>query len=232
MVKAAGLFLIAGLVLAPTAHADGPAVASSPVKVDLVFTGGHETDPRDHGRPVTLIASALGVPPDVFREAFSHVHPAPPGAPPTEDQVRQNKHELMSRLAPYGVTDERLNEVSNYYRYRNWAGEIWRHTDAAGYAMVQGGKVVSITMTNPGAGYSSAPMVSTPGAGLTVYPLARLAFGTDLGKNGSIAKIDLAPLGDIPPLTTPSSRSSGVIITTQGSQGEPPPQPPPPPQSH
>ncbi len=232
MVKAAGFLLVAGLLFGLTAHADDPAAAGSAVKVDLVFSGGHETDPRDHGRPVTLIAAALGVPPDVFREAFSHVHPASAGAPPTEDQVRQNKHELMLRLAPYDVTDDRLNEISNYYRYHNWTGELWRHSNAAGYAMVKGGKVVSITITNAGAGYSSAPIVSTPGAALTVYPLARLAFGTDLAKNGSIAKIDLAPLGDIRPLTTPSSRSSEVIITTQGSQTEAPPQPPPPPPTH
>ncbi|NBQ65466.1 MAG: hypothetical protein EBT95_08050 [Verrucomicrobia bacterium] len=30
-------------------------------RVPVVFSGGHETDPRDHGRPVVLIAGALGV---------------------------------------------------------------------------------------------------------------------------------------------------------------------------
>ncbi len=188
--------LAALLLLGPLARGEDQALPPGAAKVDLVFRGGHETDPRDHGRPVILIAAALGVPPDVFREAFSHVHPALPGAPPTGDRVRQNKHELMSRLAPYGVTDERLNEVSNYYRYRSWAGELWRHADAIGYALVKNGKVVSLTITNPGAGYTTPPAVSVPGVALTVHPLAKLAFGTDLARNGSIAAVASAPLGD------------------------------------
>ncbi len=174
---------------------DNPAPVGT-MKVDLVFRGGHDTDPRDHGRPVVLVAAALGVPPEVFREAFSHVHPAPPGEQPEPAQVRLNKQALMEKLAPYGVTNDRLDEVSNYYRYRRESGELWRHIDAAGYALVQGGKIVSITITNPGAGYTTPPMVSVPGVALTVYPLAKLAFGTDLSRNGSIAGIEQAPIGD------------------------------------
>ena len=33
--------------------------SSSTTQVPLVFSGGHETDPRDHGRPVVLVAGAL-----------------------------------------------------------------------------------------------------------------------------------------------------------------------------
>jgi hypothetical protein len=36
-------------------------------KVPVNFSGGHETDPRDHGRPVVLVAAALKVRPEVFR---------------------------------------------------------------------------------------------------------------------------------------------------------------------
>ena len=104
-------------------------------KVPLIFSGGHETDPRDHGRPVILIAAALKVPPEVFREAFSHVHPAGPGSGgPTDAEARANKHALMDALGKYGVTDEILNEVSNRYRYRSGAGELWPTHEAAGYA--------------------------------------------------------------------------------------------------
>jgi hypothetical protein len=165
-------------------------------KMALVFTGGHDTDPRDRGRPVVLIAAALGVPAAVFRDAFSHVHPAAAGEQPDPAQVRLNKDALMQRLAPYGVTNERLDEVSNYYRYRRQNGELWRHVDAEGFAMFSGGKIASITITNAGAGYSSEPKVSIPGVGLTVYPMARLMFGTDLSNNGSILKIELTPIGD------------------------------------
>ena len=126
------------------------------IKVPLIFRGGHDTEGVDRGRPVILIAAALNVPPAVFREAFTHVKPAGPGQHPEEAQVRLNKQALMERLAPYGVTDDRLNEVSNYYRYRRDSGELWRHVDAAGFAMIKGGKVVSVTITNPGAGYSLA----------------------------------------------------------------------------
>ena len=50
-------------------------------RVPLMFSGGYETDPG--GRPVALIAGALRVPPDVFREAFRDVRPARGGEAPT-----------------------------------------------------------------------------------------------------------------------------------------------------
>jgi hypothetical protein len=197
---------LAGLLaLASTARADDTATA---VKVPLVFQGGHDTDPRDRGRPVVLVAAALGVPPDVFREAFRHVHPAPAGEQPKPEDVRQNKHELLSRLAPYGVTNDRLDEVSNYYRYRPEAGDLWRHVDASGYALVKGGSIVAVEITEPGSGYTTAPKVTIAGVGLTVYPLATLSFGTDLGRNGSVMAVVGSPLGDgdRPPMPTVMDR--------------------------
>src|SRR5206468_1655940 len=93
-------------------------------KVPVVFSGGHDTDPKDRGRPVVLIAGALGVAPEVFREAFSHVHPAGPGSGgPTDAEARANKAALMNALGKYGVTNERLDTVSNYYRYVRSRGE-------------------------------------------------------------------------------------------------------------
>src|SRR4051794_23144238 len=83
----------------------------------LIFSGGHDTDPRDHGRPVVLIAAALGVKTEVFREAFSGVTPAGDRRP-TGDEARRNKAALMKVLQPLGITNERLDEVSNYYRYQ------------------------------------------------------------------------------------------------------------------
>src|SRR4051794_35543434 len=86
-------------------------------KVPVTFSGGHETDPRDNGRPVVLIAAALEVKPEVFRKAFSGVTPAR-GRGPTDDEARRNKEALMKVLEPYKVTNEWLDDVSNYYRYR------------------------------------------------------------------------------------------------------------------
>src|SRR5437879_4504223 len=71
-------------------------------QVDVAFTGGHETDPRDGGRPVVLVAAALKVPADVFPKAFSGVTPAAGGRQPSREQVRRNKEALLRVLAPYG----------------------------------------------------------------------------------------------------------------------------------
>ena len=176
--------------VAPLAAAKpASATATDGTQIPLTFTGGHDTDPRDHGRPVILIAAALKVPEDVFRDTFTHVTPAR-GQEPDEAQVRKNKQALMAGLSPYGVTDERLNEVSNYYRFAGFKGQTWRNTPAAGYATVRNGVVTAITLTNPGAGYSSAPKVSLPGMDhLTLQP--KLSFSTDLDKNGSLQEIPL-----------------------------------------
>lgn len=82
----------------------------------MAIQGGFETDSRDHGRPVRLIAAALDVPAEVFREAFAGVSPSAYGRPSASGQ-RANKDALMKMLTHDGVTDERLNEVSDRYRY-------------------------------------------------------------------------------------------------------------------
>jgi len=161
-------------------------------KVPVTFSGGYETVGEDRGRPVILIAAALNVSPEVFRKAFSGVHPAQRDGGPTPDEARANKRVLMDALSPYGVTDERLNTVSNYYRYNRSRGEMWRNTPATAYATVRNGVVTGITITNAGSGYSSPPQVSLsemPNVTLT----ATLSFGTDFDKNGSIKEIKVGP---------------------------------------
>jgi hypothetical protein len=163
-------------------------------RVPVVFTGGYETDPQDRGRPVVLIAAALGVPGEVFRAAFRNVRPAPAGQEPDPGQVRRNKEALMNALARYGVTNERLDTVSNYYRYNGRRGETWRHREAAAYATVRDGKVIGFTITDPGAGYSSSPRVSLQGREQPGVR-ATLAFGSDFEKNGSISALTLVEPG-------------------------------------
>ncbi len=80
------------------------AAASSPgwgaeMIVPVQISEGHEIGKNDYGRPVVLIAAALGVKPDVFREAFSGVTPAR-GRGPTGEEARKNKAALMKVLAP------------------------------------------------------------------------------------------------------------------------------------
>jgi hypothetical protein len=177
------------LALAPFARAaDG-----EPTKVPLTITGGHETDPRDHGRPVVLIAAALKVPDQVFRDTFANVRPAPAGQHPDPEQVRKNKAALMEGLGKHGVTNDRLDEVSNYYRYRpNNKGDIWRHKDAAGYALVKDGKVSEVVITEPGAGYTSEPTVSVEGVRGATFKVT-LSYGTELDKNGAVKQIQPEP---------------------------------------
>ena len=183
--------LCAAIVLAAMlpARADDPAVTRVPV----VFSGGHDTDPRDGGRPVILVASALGVPPEVFRETFTHVHPAGPGSGgPTPDEARANKRALLDGLAKYGVTNDRLDEVSNYYRYMKSQGQMWKIKPAQANALVKNGVVTGYEIVDGGAGYSTPPTVSVPGVKDAAGTVS-LSFGTDLATNGAVSAIAAAP---------------------------------------
>jgi hypothetical protein len=173
-----------------SAKAEPAGAAKAVTKVPVEFSGGHETDPRDKGRPVVLIAGALGVPPEVFREAFSHVHPAGPDRGPTEEEARQNKAALMSALGKYGITNDRLDEVSNRYRYVRSRGEIWPTQAAVANALVQDGAVIGFEVVSGGAGYSSPPTVTVPKMG-AVNAQVELSYGKDFATNGAVSSIQL-----------------------------------------
>lgn len=160
------------------------------MKVPITFSGGHDTDRKDGGRPVVLIAAALGVKTEVFREAFSGVTPAR-GRGPTGEEARKNKAALMKVLQPHGITNERLDEVSDYYRYRPQAGELWTNKAAKAHAVVIDGKVKEIVVTEPGAGYSTPPKATLQG--MDGVPLGvSISFGKDLKTNGSVSRIEVA----------------------------------------
>lgn len=165
-----------------------PTPASTPEKIKLTITAGHETDPRDHGRPVILIANALAVTPEIFREAFTHVTPAPAGTEPAPDQVRHNKTALLGALSKYGVNNDRLDEVSNYYRYQPGRGRLWATSEAQAEATLENGKLVSIAILKPGSGYTSVPKIAIPNHP-EIALTSKLAFNKDLNKNGSISEI-------------------------------------------
>lgn len=160
-------------------------------KVQVIITGGHDTDPRDGGRPVVLIASALGVPPEVFREAFSHVHPAAAGWEPNPVQVKLNKSALLGALGSYGITNDFLDTVSNYYRFNGSAGETWPQTPATAMAIVTDGVVTGFVITNPGSGYTSPPNITLLDSDVSAK--ATLSFGKDFKTNGSLKEIIINP---------------------------------------
>jgi hypothetical protein len=168
----------------------GAGRAAEKREVPLVFSGGHEIGRNDYGRPVPLIAAALGVTPDQFRAAFAGVTPAK-GRGPTGAEARKNKAALMKVLGPLGVTNERLDEVSNHYRFQPQEGELWTNTPAKGYAVVEGGKIEKVVVTEPGSGYSTLPKVTIQGMeGVALK--ATLHLDRDLRKNGSIASVEPA----------------------------------------
>lgn len=180
-----------GLML--SAVVPGMACAQTPADgrqlVPVTFTGGYYTDRRDGGRPIVLIAAALGVSPETFRRAFSGVTPAR-GGPPEPEQVRRNKDALLAVLAPYGITNDRLDAVSNYYRYRPQDGELWRNTPAAAFAIVKDGKIVGFKIIRHGSGYSSAPTIQIPGSPAVAVTVS-LAYTSRFDTNGSLAAIAL-----------------------------------------
>lgn len=157
--------------------------------VPVVLTGGHDTDPQDHGRPIDLVAGALGVTSEVFREAFSKVRPVAPGEKPDEARARQNKAVLLSALGKYGVTSELLDAVSDRYRYEPRDGLIWPNKPAEILAVVKKGEILAFKVTDGGYGYSSAPIISVPDAGCGPVSI-RLSFGKDFQSNGSISSVD------------------------------------------
>jgi hypothetical protein len=155
----------------------------------VTIIGGHDIDPKlDHGRPCVLIAAALGVKTEEFREAFSGVTPAKDGKP-GEAEARRNKEALMKVLKPLGVTNDRLDEVSNYYRYRPQDG-IWKHKDAEAVAVVEGGKLVKVTVKEAGSGYTNPPKVTVKGFE-KVELVVTLHLDKDMTKNGSIEAIEI-----------------------------------------
>ena len=165
----------------------GTAGAASDRRVTLVFTGGHQTHPVDHGRPVVLVAAGLGVPPAVFRAAFSRVRPAAAGTEPEGAQVSANKQVLLAALSSYGVTNEALDRVSNHYRYVGSAGQLWPVVSARGYAVIRGARVLRVVLTAGGSGYTSKPTVTVPGVRSRLTPT--LAFGTNLTTNGRVTNV-------------------------------------------
>ena len=155
----------------------------------VLIRDGYQTNPIDNGRPVALIAAALGVEEQTFRDAFRNVRPSRFG-PPSHAQAQANKKVLMDALSKYGVTNDRLDEVSNYYRYRPEAGELWTVATAKVNAIIENGKVTGFDIVDGGSGYLSVPKVVVVG-----YPdvavEATIEFTEDLKTNGRITALNL-----------------------------------------
>ncbi len=179
------LGLLTALAVAAVATA-GPATKT----VAVTFTGGFVIQSDDYGRPVPLYASMLGVTPAIFRQAFSGVHPSSTHTP-TAAEEQANKAQLLSVLGPYGVTNDEMDNVADYYRFDSLNGQTWPHRVATAVATIKGGKVISIRLTDGGSGYPYPPTVSIPGFP-TVQATANLVFTTTFATNGHVGSITLA----------------------------------------
>jgi hypothetical protein len=179
-----------GVVWAAVAVAVAPTLTHAESAPTVKVSGGHATKPVDSGRPVILVASALGVPESVFRYAFSKVTPAPAGSEPDPDQVNKNKEALLSVLGPYGVTNEDLDRVSNQYRYNQSADEMWPAKAAVLRATMRNGKVTGIRVVSGGSGYTSTPKISVAGHP-EVKAKAKLAYSKTFARNGRIVSVQV-----------------------------------------
>lgn len=175
----------------PNNNPSGDSITTTQGELTITISGGHATDPRDKGRPVVLIASALGVPSEVFRDAFSGVTPAGLDRNPTPEEAQRNKAALLKVLGPYGITNDRLDEVSNFYRYNGKASKTWRVTHATVKVIETDGVVTGIQIINPGAGYSSNPTITVKGPNGTVTATTTVAYTQDFKTNGSLASVTL-----------------------------------------
>lgn len=158
-------------------------------RIPVTFSAGHETDSQDRGRPIVLISAALNVKPEEFRKAFRGVTPAR-GRGPTAAEARRNKEALMKVLGPLKVTNDRLDEVSDYYRYRPERGELWPTQPAAAYAVVENDMIKKIVITDPGSGYSSPPQATVKGFKTTRLEV-KIKFERNLKKNGGVLSVDI-----------------------------------------
>ena len=98
----------------------------------------------------------------------------------------------MKVLGPHQVTNDRLDEVSNYYRYRPQEDELWPTQEAQAYAMVECGEIKKLVVTRGGSGYSSPPKATVKGFE-KVKLQTKLKFGKALNKNGSVVAVEVAP---------------------------------------
>ena len=96
----------------------------------------------------------------------------------------------MKALKPHRVTIERLDEVSDYYRYKPQTGKLWKATPAEAYAIVEGGVIKKVVLTAAGSGYNSTPVATVEGVAKTELEVT-LKFGKELETNGSIGSVEV-----------------------------------------
>jgi len=98
---------------------------------------------------------------------------------------------LVDALGKFGITNDRLDTVSNFYRYPPGRGNLWKTTPATANALVKNGALIGYEITGGGAGYTTPPSVSVPGIAVATAKV-ELAVGKDFESNGSVSTITAA----------------------------------------
>jgi len=153
----------------------------------MTISGGHETDAIDGGRPVYLIGSMLGITGEQFRDAFSYVTPEENGHL-NEETAQANKVKLLAQLEPYGITNDEIDETTNYYRYYPGGMNIWPYTHAVLDATISNGTVTSFEIVSGGDGYTSEPIVTVDGYGDIAVDII-ISYTDSFETNGAITAI-------------------------------------------
>jgi hypothetical protein len=91
-------------------------------------------------------------------------------------------------LRPLGVTNDRLDEVSNSYRYQPQKGELWKMAPAKGFTIIQGGQVKKVVVSEAGSGYSSPPKVTIKGMEDVTL---KATLHKEFKKNGSVESLEV-----------------------------------------
>ena len=97
----------------------------------------------------------------------------------------------MNALGKFGVTDDRLNAVSNFYRYPPGSRALWKNKPATANALLKNGTIVGYEITSGGYGYTRPPTVSAPGSDGAMAKV-EISYGKYLETNGAVSAITIS----------------------------------------
>ena len=129
----------------------------------------------------------------------------------------------MAVLAPYGITNERFDQVSNYYGYQSSLGQLWPTRPAKAYLVAGKDGGLRYVVTDGGCGYTSPPVISVPSISVAGGG-ATLSFSKDFNRNGSVTSISYSNSGilrGVPVFLTAPTPTPSPEANTLGATASP-----------
>ena len=96
----------------------------------------------------------------------------------------------MNALGKFGIDNDRLDAVSNFYRYPPGSRNLWKNQPATASALVKEGSIIGYEITNGGYGYTKSPIVTVPGMASATAKV-EIAYGKDMATNGTVSVITM-----------------------------------------